>query len=47
MRSFLKRRMGYEIDCINEFYFSFTFFRILLAILAKATVNWTKKKNKK
>ena len=47
MRSFLRRRMGYELDWINEFYFSITFFRILLAILAKARVSWTKKKNKK
>ena len=32
-------RMVYKLDCINEFYFSFTLFRILLAILEEATVH--------
>ena len=33
-----EERMVYKLDWINEFYFSFTLFRILLAILEDATV---------
>ena len=32
-------RKVYKLDWINEFYFSFTLFRILLAILEEATVH--------
>ena len=34
-----EERMVYKLDWINEFYFSFTLFRILLAILEEATVH--------
>ena len=32
-------RKVYKLDWINEFYFSFTLFRILLAILEEATLH--------
>ena len=37
-------RKVHKLDWINEFYFSFTLFRILLAILEEATVHLDQEK---